>query len=247
MAIAFDVIGEGTSITTSFDADFSGSSPNLIGEFRYRLIKVENFSIKNVFDLFGSIGEGIAGELERELVPGSYRLETNISARSISQLFTASSPLVLQDTSELDIDFSFLIDGVAIEADLSQVLVPLPLPGDFDNSGAVEQGDLNLVLNNWGQDAPFEANGDPFLTPTVDQEELNRVLNNWGSSVAPSFAGLEVPEPAAGLAVLVGLFALRSRSRRRIARCIRTPRRCGRRIAKGDRRWWKPCEVRTRP
>lgn len=69
------------------------------------------------------------------------------------------------------------------------------LIGDYDDSGSVEQGDLNLVLNNWGQDAPFDSNGAPFTTPTVDQEELNRVLNNWGSTSVPSFAGFDIPEP----------------------------------------------------
>ncbi|MEM8782403.1 MAG: PEP-CTERM sorting domain-containing protein [Planctomycetota bacterium] len=76
--------------------------------------------------------------------------------------------------------------------------------GDYDDSGQVEQGDLNLVLNNWGQAAPFDPNGDPFATVNVDQEELNRVLNNWGSTTAPSFEGAAVPEPAT-LALLGGL------------------------------------------
>ncbi|MEM1027244.1 MAG: hypothetical protein AAGJ38_04095, partial [Planctomycetota bacterium] len=76
---------------------------------------------------------------------------------------------------------------------------------------SVEQGDLNLVLNNWGQDAPFDSKGDPFATATVDQEELNRVLNNWGSSAAPSFAGSAVPEPALAAVVGVGLLGLRRR------------------------------------
>ncbi|MEM7577200.1 MAG: family 16 glycosylhydrolase [Planctomycetota bacterium] len=77
--------------------------------------------------------------------------------------------------------------------------------GDYDDSGSVEQGDLNLVLNNWGQDAPFEPNGDPFASLAVDQEELNRVLNNWGNtSNPPSFEGFAVPEPGA-LAMLSGL------------------------------------------
>ncbi|MEM7578183.1 MAG: PEP-CTERM sorting domain-containing protein [Planctomycetota bacterium] len=77
--------------------------------------------------------------------------------------------------------------------------------GDYDDSGSVEQGDLNLVLNNWGQDAPFEPNGDPFASLAVDQEELNRVLNNWGNTEnPPSFEGFTVPEPGA-LAMLGGL------------------------------------------
>lgn len=86
------------------------------------------------------------------------------------------------------------------------------LIGDYDDDGQVAQGDLNLVLNNWGGDAPFDPNGEAFTTGTVDQEELNRVLNNWGSTSAPSFEGSAVPEPAS-LALLSGL-ALASRRRR---------------------------------
>ncbi|MEM8783547.1 MAG: PEP-CTERM sorting domain-containing protein [Planctomycetota bacterium] len=84
--------------------------------------------------------------------------------------------------------------------------------GDYDDSGQVEQGDLNLVLNNWGTAAPFDPNGDPFETTNVDQEELNRVLNNWGSTTAPSFEGAAVPEPGS-LALLAGLAALSRRRR----------------------------------
>ncbi|MEM7576318.1 MAG: hypothetical protein AAF328_02485 [Planctomycetota bacterium] len=94
-------------------------------------------------------------------------------------------------------------------------LVATGIVGDYDDSGQVEQGDLNLVLNNWGGAAPFQPNGDPFATPQVDQEELNRVLNNWGNSAnPPSFTGAAVPEPGtAGLATafLVAGAALRRR------------------------------------
>ncbi|MEM1027015.1 MAG: PEP-CTERM sorting domain-containing protein [Planctomycetota bacterium] len=86
------------------------------------------------------------------------------------------------------------------------------LAGDYDDSGLVEQGDLNLVLNNWGAPAPFDPNGDPFDTGTVDQEELNRVLNNWGSSNAPSLSSAAVPEPASlALLSVLGLAGLRRR------------------------------------
>ena len=55
------------------------------------------------------------------------------------------------------------------------------LVGDYNDSGSVEQGDLDLVLNNWGQTRTFDPSGDAFATDAVDQEELDRVLNNWGS------------------------------------------------------------------
>lgn len=79
------------------------------------------------------------------------------------------------------------------------------IAGDYDDSGQVEQGDLNLVLNNWGQSRGFEdPGGSAFATTLVDQEELNLVLNNWGSGGVPTFEGFSVPEPAAAVLGLLG-------------------------------------------
>lgn len=89
------------------------------------------------------------------------------------------------------------------------------LPGDFDDDNVVAQGDLNLVLNNWGQADATWNNRDGLLTAAVDQEELNAVLNNWGSSVPANLDGFAVPEPA-GLGVVtsgLGFAALRRRRR----------------------------------
>ncbi len=89
--------------------------------------------------------------------------------------------------------------------------------GDYDDSGQVEQGDLDIVLQNWGT-GTFTGNesnlvgGGPF-DGTVDQNELDGVLQNWGSTSAPDFAGSAVPEPAT-LALMGGiglLFARRAR------------------------------------
>ncbi|MEM8494030.1 MAG: hypothetical protein AAF663_01425 [Planctomycetota bacterium] len=91
--------------------------------------------------------------------------------------------------------------------------------GDYNADGFVDQGDLNLVLNNWGFDT-FNGNETPtgwfwqLPRSLVAQEELNAVLNNWGSSSGPNFAGFDVPEPA-GLGALAGfaLCGLRRRGR----------------------------------
>ncbi len=86
------------------------------------------------------------------------------------------------------------------------------LAGDYNGSGSVEQGDLDLVLNNWGGTRGDWSNANGFASANVDQEELDRVLNNWGSTSAASFRGIAVPEPAAGLAV-IGLLGLSRRRR----------------------------------
>ncbi|MEM9752348.1 MAG: hypothetical protein AAF916_03085 [Planctomycetota bacterium] len=88
-----------------------------------------------------------------------------------------------------------------------------PIYGDFDGDGQVAQGDLNLVLNNWGSVAgtPAGWTATNQLDGTVDQAELNLVLNNWGAADAPTLtSGIAVPEPAlGGVLVLGGIFALR--------------------------------------
>ncbi|MEM7576959.1 MAG: hypothetical protein AAF328_05730 [Planctomycetota bacterium] len=124
------------------------------------------------------------------------------------------------DDGELVIHFSGRLPGETLnQSDIYRLVLTLEggIPGDYDDSGSVEQGDLNLVLNNWGQDAPFEPNGDPFATLAVDQEELNRVLNNWGNTaVNPDFTGFSVPEPTSALLLSLTAFA-----RRRSSSCER--------------------------
>ena len=79
--------------------------------------------------------------------------------------------------------------------------------GDYNDSGSVEQGDLDLVLNNWGgpRTVGFVANTDGFTTDNVDQEELDRVLNNWGSVASSNLRGFSVPEPASAVVLLAGV------------------------------------------
>ncbi len=81
------------------------------------------------------------------------------------------------------------------------------LVGDFDGSGLVEQGDLDLVLQNWGGD-PWSL-GDAWLNHRpyfglVDQDELDIVLQNWGSTTPP-INGTPVPEPAVAAIALPSL------------------------------------------
>ncbi|MEM8495795.1 MAG: hypothetical protein AAF663_10465, partial [Planctomycetota bacterium] len=100
---------------------------------------------------------------------------------------------------------------------LLALIAAVELAGDFNGSGSVEQGDLNLVLNNWGVDTGVSGvpqgweSGLP--NGTVDQTELNAVLNNWGSATAPSFGGVLVPEPSLvfGAGAMACLVARRGR------------------------------------
>ena len=121
------------------------------------------------------------------------------------------------DLSQIQIQAADELGLLGIEiarVSIVEALIAAGLAGDYNNSGSVEQGDLDLVLNNWGgpRTAGFVANADGFATANVDQEELDRVLNNWGSSNAPSFAGSSVPEPA--LAAVLASAGLLLRRRR---------------------------------
>ncbi len=91
------------------------------------------------------------------------------------------------------------------------------ITGDYDTSGQVEQGDLDIVLQNWGTDTftgdeDALVGGGPF-DGTVDQNELDGVLQNWGSTSAPNFAGSNVPEPVSvALLGVSGLMLCRRRA-----------------------------------
>ncbi len=91
--------------------------------------------------------------------------------------------------------------------------------GDYNESGQVEQGDLDFVLQNWGDtdisDVPGWTNfaGLPGggIDGQVEQTELDLVLSNWGDTSAPNFTGSAVPEPAAASLLVAGMFGLRRR------------------------------------
>ncbi len=115
-------------------------------------------------------------------------------------------------------EVKFWASTILSDADIAALAGVGSLVGDYDTSGQVEQGDLDIVLQNWGTgtftgDEGALVGGGPF-DGTVDQNELDGVLQNWGSTAAPDFSGVNVPEPSAlaGLALL-GV-ALRSRGRR---------------------------------
>ncbi|MEM9752352.1 MAG: cyanophycinase [Planctomycetota bacterium] len=111
--------------------------------------------------------------------------------------------------------YSYDIIGGQLQEDEPIVDAP-DIPGDFDASNTVDQADLNLVLNNWGQPHIGWNNAEGLETDTVDQEELNRVLENWGISASPAMNtahSQSTPEPAAA-AALLGLLGVAARPAR---------------------------------
>jgi hypothetical protein len=75
--------------------------------------------------------------------------------------------------------------------------------GDYDLSGTVDQGDLDLVLLNWGQDAGPAPLGWIHDLPggAIDQNELDDVLLNWGQAIMGP-GGQSVPEASAWMVLL---------------------------------------------
>lgn len=96
-----------------------------------------------------------------------------------------------------------LVDNVQVEVATSE------LSGDYDASGAVGQGDLNLVLQNWGDTSPPVPTGWINEQPNglIGQTQLNGVLQNWGNTSLVASASV-VPEPGSMLMVALGLACL---------------------------------------
>jgi len=88
------------------------------------------------------------------------------------------------------------------------------IPGDFNNSGEVDAGDLNLVLFNWDQPGSSLPSDWVNQVPSgnVGVLELNDVLFNWGSTGASA----TVPEPSALGSLLMGVAWLVFWKKRRI-------------------------------
>ena len=85
------------------------------------------------------------------------------------------------------------------------------LDGDLDGDGFVGLNDLDIVLNNWNQNAPpADPRADPSGDGFVGLADLDTVLNNWNAGTPPAAGGDAVPEPGPltvlglGGAVLLG-------------------------------------------
>ena len=84
----------------------------------------------------------------------------------------------------------------------------ITLTGDYNGDGFVSQGDLDLVLLNWGDTvvpAGFDEDAIPGGGPfdgLMSQNELDGVLLNWGNGTPPSANSIPEPTTAGLLAML---------------------------------------------
>ena len=149
------------------------------------------------------------------IVNGSPLLE-DIDYAGGDKLIDASITLHATDNNFLGVSGEAYLDNYRITDGFA-----LSAPGDYNGSGLVEQGDLDLVLQNWGSPASPVPAGWVNNLPAglIDQAELDAVLQNWGSTVfsAPLFPG-SVPEPAAAVVVVGGGLLVLGMGRRRECR-----------------------------
>ena len=125
-----------------------------------------------------------------------------------------------------DDDYNFFIDNMSVTVTSANENAQITLPdnsvtlvnstsviaGDYDDSGQVGQGDLDLVLLNWGATAPPVPGGWVNEQPTglIGQAQLDGVLLNWGNT---SLAANAVPEPTSFVLVtLAGLLVATRRN-----------------------------------
>lgn len=115
---------------------------------------------------------------------------------------TIRIPLALDFT--LDI-FAPGDSRLVVEGQIVATRTPQVIAGDYNASGTVEQGDLDLVLLNWGTDAGMPPAGWIAHLPagTVDQGELDGVLLNWGAT-STGVRSSTVPEPSTMILVVCG-------------------------------------------
>ena len=136
---------------------------------------------------------------------------SNDTDSNIATVFTLGFDNLGDLDNDIKVAYELFIDNV-------RILTAGGITGDFNGSGQVEQGDLDLVLQNWGDDTavtgiPTGWTNDNDSLGQIEQTELDRVLQNWGSTSAPDFAGSAVPEPATlALLSLGGLAMLRRRT-----------------------------------
>ncbi len=190
--LEFDEVGTYTSYFRT--AGYSGSS--------------DSFYRADAFDQDPDINDSTTSD-------GTWRWETGstfeINASNVNMPLELRLGMREQSTSIDAIVFS--LDGALSDAQLDALFLVVSLPGDYNGNGQVEQGDLDLVLQNWGLD--IGGGGVPggwindLPEGLVDQAELDGVLQNWGSSSVPDFRGHTLPEPALGAVLLSGLFQRR--------------------------------------
>ena len=160
------------------------------------------------FDYFNGIVENIF-QLENDSFVDEGFLTFGVFGIAIDLDDFGVAPLATVDT----VHFGTPLNFPSFDPMLFMGINSAGMPGDFDNSGAVGQIDLNLVLQNWGETSPPVPAGWINEQPTglIGQTHLNKVLQNWGNSVVAGASA--VPEPTTCTLALAALCLAMSRRR----------------------------------
>ena len=84
------------------------------------------------------------------------------------------------------------------------------LGGDLTSDGFVGQGDLDVLLDNWGASVPAGNLPDLSGDGLIGQDDLDVVLRDWGQG-----AHAHAPEPITAVTRALGLLVLAQRARRK--------------------------------
>ena len=121
---------------------------------------------------------------------------------------TVDSPLGV-DTVDLALHYGDRSDDIM---EVEVLAIYGAIPGDLNDDGAVNSGDLDIVRGAWGQtvEAGCLPCGDPSGDGVVNSGDLDIVRANWGAGAAAA-----VPEPAACSLLFAALPLASIRRRRR--------------------------------
>jgi hypothetical protein len=117
-----------------------------------------------------------------------------------------------------DVTFGDFAEAAVTTVVRDNLMASMGIAGDYNESGQVEQADLDLVLLNWGADGTTPPVGwvNDLPSGQIDQEELDGVLLNWGNMASGALVGARgVPEPST-LGLILTIAALFYASRRRV-------------------------------
>jgi len=129
-------------------------------------------------------------------------------AGSIDQSFSAIDLSMLPDAVSFDVQYE--LTTLRLEV----LTAPELLAGDIAYDGFVGQGDLDVILDHWGNAVPSgnwamgDISGDGF----VGQADLDIVLNGWGDGMLSS-GMTHIPEPTVLLLLTLGSLAVSRRKR----------------------------------
>ena len=155
----------------------------------------------------------LAGTLDVSLI-NDY-MPSNGDVFDVLDFASASGGFTTFNLPTLDGGLTWVTDQLIVDGRLCAGSCGGLSDGDFNASGLVDIGDLNLALFNWttlGQDLPEEwTHMRPEMDVAVGTKELNFVLFNWNQTGSSSAA---VPEPSATCLLLLAfvLYGLRRRS-----------------------------------